>query len=76
MINYLFENLVSEFDEITFAMVSSKFHTQYKQLYDERIDRHSMNKIIRGFFVFIYGKYGIKNDKVMRGFANSGKAVK
>ena len=69
MINYLFENLVSDFSEITLSMVSSKFRAQYKQRYDERISRNSMKKIIKGFFTFIYGKYGIKNDRLMKGLA-------
>ena len=71
MINFLFENLVSDFNEITLAMISSKFRAHYRQRYDERIDKRSTNKIFKEFFTFIYGKYGIRNEKVMKGLSIS-----
>ena len=69
-INYLFKyHLVSDINQITVAMVKSKFYSHYKQEYDTSIDKKIMQEIIKGFFTFIYGKYGIKNETLMRGLA-------
>ncbi|MGE0568697.1 MAG: hypothetical protein AB7O73_12165 [Bacteroidia bacterium] len=67
-INYLFGyHLVASFDQITVAMVNSGFQAHYKSQYKENVSKESMKKILKGFFVFVYGKYGIKNERVMRG---------
>lgn len=71
-INYLFNyHLVSSFDQITVAMVNSGFRNHYNNTYKENISKQTLKKILKGFFVFIYGKYGIKNLKVMRGLENN-----
>jgi hypothetical protein len=67
-ISYLYNyHLVSSFDQITVSMSGSKFLTDYQKRNKEVIDKDTMKKIIKGYFVFIYGKYGIKNEKLMKG---------
>jgi len=67
-INYIYNyHLVTCLDQITVSMVNSKFRADYKRRNSEIIDKETMQKIIKGFFVFLYGKYGIKNEKIMRG---------
>ncbi len=68
LINYIYNyHLVSNLDQITVSMVNSKFRADYKRRNPEIIDTETMQKIIKGYFVFLYGKYGIKNEKIMRG---------
>lgn len=67
-INYLYGyHLISNLDQITVSMANSKFRADYKRRNPEVIDKETMQKIIKGFFIFLYGKYGIKNEKLMKG---------
>ena len=69
-INYIFNHhLVSAIDLITVSIANSKFHDHYKKQNREVISKDEMKKILKEFFVFLHGKYWIKNDKLMKGFA-------
>ena len=68
LINYLYNyHLISTLDQITVSMASSKFQADYKRRNKEMIDKETMKKIISDFFVFLYGKHGIKNEKLLKG---------
>ncbi len=68
-INYLYGyHLISSVDQITISMANSKFYANYTRQNNEIISKETMKEVLKGFFVFLYGKYGIKNEKVMRGF--------
>ena len=78
-VNYLLNHhLVTSFEEITVGMANSGFYkcyvrqnaTYYESHNIENIEllsKEEIKNILKGFFVFIYGKYGIKNEKVMKG---------
>jgi hypothetical protein len=73
-INYILNHhLVCGFDQITVSMTNSKFLADFKRHNKEVIDKETMKKIIKGFFVFLYGKHGVKNEKVMRGLEKQTK---
>jgi hypothetical protein len=66
---YLFgQHLISDISEITVAMANSKFFAHYKIHNPEIITSSEIKTILNGYFTFIYGKYGVKNEKIMRGF--------
>lgn len=69
-IEYLFgQHLISDLNQITVSIANSKFLAKYKQKYqDEVISNGEVKEILKGYFTFIYGKHGIKNEKIMRGF--------
>ena len=68
-INHLYNNhLVTSFDQIKVSLANSKFRADYKRRNPEIIDKHTMQSILKGYFVFLYGKYGMKNEKLMKGF--------
>lgn len=69
-IEYLFgQHLISNLDQITVSIANSKFLAKYKQKYPEEvISNITIKGILKGYFTFIYGKYGIKNERIMRGF--------
>lgn len=67
-VNYIYNyHLVSSLDQITVSMACSKFQADYKRRNKETIDKDVMRKIVKGYFVFLYGKYGMKNEKLMKG---------
>lgn len=73
-INYLYNyHLVSGFDQITVSMANSKFRADYKRQNKELITEEIMKKILKNFFVFLNYKYGIKNEKLMRGLEKERK---
>jgi len=66
---YLFgHHLVTNIDEISVAMANSKFYAKYKFHNKHSISTSEMKNILKGYFIFIYGKYGIKNEQIMKGF--------
>jgi hypothetical protein len=68
-VNYLYNyHLISDLSQITVSMANSKFRADYKRRNPETITKETMQGIIKGYFVFLYGKYGIKNEKLMKGF--------
>ena len=70
-INYLYNyHLVSGIEQITVSMANSKFQADYKRKNQMAIEKETMKKILKHYFVFLYGKYGIKNEKLMRGLGN------
>lgn len=67
-INYLYNyHLVSGIEQITVSMANSKFQTDFKRKNKEVIDKETTKLILKGYFVFVNGKYGIKNEKLMKG---------
>jgi hypothetical protein len=56
---------ITELDQITASMANSRFYAKYKTLDEGFIHRNELKEILRGFFTFIYGKYGIKNENLM-----------
>jgi hypothetical protein len=67
-INYLYrDHLISGFDQITVSIVNSKFNSKYNRLNKDVISKQTMKNILKGFFTFLHGKHGIKNEKLMRG---------
>ena len=61
-------HLITDISEITVAMANSKFFAYYTFHNEETISKTEIKKILSGYFTFIYGKYGIKNEKLMKGF--------
>jgi hypothetical protein len=69
-INFIYgHHLISDFDQLTVPIVNSKFLAYFKRINKLEISRDEMKSILMGFFVFLYGKHGIKNEKVMKGIA-------
>lgn len=67
-INFILNHhLISSLDQITVSICNSKFQAEYKKLNKIPISVEEMKPILKGFFTFIYGKYGVKNEKVMKG---------
>ncbi len=67
-INYIYNyHLITDIDQITVSMANSKFQAEFKRHNKEEISKESMKNILKGFFIFIYGKYGINNEKLMKG---------
>jgi hypothetical protein len=67
-INFIYDHhLISDFGQITVPLVNSKYLAYFKRTNKLEISRDEMKNILRGFFVFLYGKHGIKNEKVMKG---------
>lgn len=65
-INYIYNyHLVSGIDQITVSMANSKFQADYKRKNHKAGDKETMRNIFKDFFVFIYEKHGIKNNKLM-----------
>jgi hypothetical protein len=62
-------HLVTDLNQITVSMANSRFRADYKRKNPEIISKETMQEIIKGYFVFLYGKYGIKNEKLMRGLS-------
>ena len=68
-INFLFSNLVTEFGQITVAMVRSRFYGEFKKMNEQFISKEDLQKILKGFFEFLEKKHGVKNERVIRGLA-------
>ncbi|HTA84511.1 MAG TPA: hypothetical protein VK783_16325 [Bacteroidia bacterium] len=56
------------FEDITVAMTSSKLRAFYIRQANKILTESSCKKIMKGFFQYIFDTYGIKSDKVMKGF--------
>ena|ERR1035437_7497570 len=70
-INYLHNHhLISSIDQISVSIANSKFYAFFSRKNKEYISKETLKKILNDFFVFIFGKHGIKNEKLMRGFKN------
>ena len=70
-INYIYNHhLVSSIDQITVSMANSKFYADFQRRSYENISKEKMKVILRDFFVFIYGKYGIRNEKLLKNWEN------
>jgi hypothetical protein len=68
--NYLYNfHLVSGIEQITVSMANSKFQTDFRRRNKTIVTKELMKKILNDFFVFFYCKYGINNEKLMRGLA-------
>lgn len=66
-INYIYNyHMVAGIDQITVSIANSQFLADFKRNNKEIVSKETMKKILKGFFVFLYGKYGIKNVKLMR----------
>lgn len=67
-LNFLYNHhLVGAIDQITVSMANSKFLAEYKRRNKEIISKEEMKEVLKGYFVFIDGKYGLRNEVVMRG---------
>lgn len=68
-INYVYNyHLVFGIDQITVSMANSKFYADFKRQNKEVVPKETMKEILKDFFIFLDGKYGIKNEKLIRGF--------
>ena len=68
-INYLYNHyLISSVYQITVSIANSKFLADYNRKNKAQVPKEMMKDILNGFFVFVYGKHGIKNEKLMKGF--------
>ncbi len=67
-VNYLFSNLIKDFDEITVSIANSKFYAFFIVTYKQEVPKDVVKGILKDFFTFLYGKHGIKNEKLMKGF--------
>lgn len=66
--NYLYNpNLVGGIDQITVSMACSNFFVFHKRRKKEVVPKEVMKKILKGYFVFLDGKYGMRNETLMRG---------
>ncbi len=65
-INYMYSELVTDFDQITVPIVTSKYYAYYKRENKLEISKDEMKHILKGFFTFLYGKYGLINEEVMK----------
>ncbi|MGP8217687.1 MAG: hypothetical protein ACLQQ4_19110 [Bacteroidia bacterium] len=54
------------FEDITVAMTNSRLRTFYTRQTSKLLTEKACKSILRGFFEFIYDKYGVKSDKVMK----------
>ena len=54
------------FEEITLSMVSSKLHADFESNTQEGVSRKHIAEIMYKFFSFIYDRYGIRNEKLMK----------
>ena len=67
-INFIYNHhLISDFDQLTIPLVNSKFLAFFKRTNKLEISNQEMKTVLSGFFVFLYGKHGIRNEKVMKG---------
>jgi|GEM_PF-3303872 len=66
--SYLFSHLISDLDEITVSMANSRFHSYYNRQFRESVRKQFFKSSLKAFFIFIYGKHGIKNQIMMDGF--------
>jgi len=69
-INYMYSELVTNFDQITVPIVTSKYYAYYKRENKLEISKDEMKHILKGFFTFLYGKYGLVNEEVMKELTN------
>lgn len=68
-INYLFnEHLIANIEHITVLMANSQFYKCYQKLNPELLTDQEIKHILKDFFLFIYGKHGLSNGKLMKGF--------
>ena len=64
-IDYLtFEKGISGFEQITISLKNSKFRNSFYPNTDSAIPPSASEKYINEFFLFIYDRHGIKNDKL------------
>lgn len=56
---------VKGFEDITFAMVSSKMYYDFKTNTHEDMSRKTVFNIVKKYFEFIYSRYGIRNPQLM-----------
>lgn len=69
-LNFLYNHhLVGGIEQITVSMANSKFYADFRRQNKEVIGKEEMKEVLRGYFVFVEWKYGIKNGKLMRGLA-------
>lgn len=61
------KNLVGAIDQITVSMANSKFMAEYRRQNKEVISKEEMKEVLKGYFVFIDGKYGLRNEILMNG---------
>lgn len=67
-INYLYnQHLISSIDQVSVSIANSKFYAFFSRKNKGRISKETLKKILNDFFVFVFGKYGIKNEKLMKG---------
>jgi hypothetical protein len=59
------QHLVGSIEQITVSIGCSKFHVRYKKR-DREVVSLEMT-VLKGYFVFLNEKSGIKNEKLMRG---------
>jgi len=52
-------------------MANSKFFAFYTKQNKEDIKKETMKGILKDFFLFLDGKHGIKNEKLIRGFGTA-----
>ena len=68
-IDYMYNHhLVGSVEQITVSMCCSKFMAHYKRKKKEIVSKEVMKKILKGYFEFLGGKYGLRNEKLMNGF--------
>jgi hypothetical protein len=65
-INFLFGILVTDFSEITVAMVRSMFYSEFKKYNQEQISKEELRGILKGFFQFLEKKHGVKCERVSK----------
>ena len=69
-VNYLWGyHLITDLDQITVSIANSGFHAKlYTQNEDVPYAKETVKIFLKDFFIFLYGKHGIKNEKMMKGF--------
>lgn len=69
-VNYLWGyHLITELDQIAVRIANSKFLAKlYSQNEEVPFSKDTIKGFLKDFFIFLYGKHGIKNDRIMKGF--------
>ena len=67
MIDYVcVDHGAAGFEDITAAMVNSKFLSWYNSHTHEGLQKVTAKNILKGYFQFIYDRHGIKSDLIMK----------
>lgn len=64
------EECITGLDQLTVAMVSSKFHRNFQMHTQEGLSRAALLAIVKKYLDFLYVKYGIRNAKLMEQLKN------